>query len=105
MAVGPGSGAAALRWIDGTLASRPGCLAAAVALGAGGCLVGLRDGRVVEATGPGGAQGPERAAAVVYAYLRAGLPLTGTASLRVDGRPGEDFVLRVRAPEGTTGRG
>ncbi|MFF7850408.1 hypothetical protein ACFZDF_22980 [Streptomyces sp. NPDC007910] len=103
MAVGPGSGAAALRWIDGTLASRPGCLA--VALGAGGCLVGLRDGRVVEATGPGGAQGPERAAAVVYAYLRAGLPLTGTASLRVDGRPGEDFVLRVRAPEGATGRG
>ncbi|MFJ3783194.1 hypothetical protein [Streptomyces sp. NPDC090093] len=67
--------------------------------------MGLRDGRVVEATGPGGAQGPERAAAVVYAYLRAGLPLTGTASLRVDGRPGEDFVLCVRAPEGATGRG
>ncbi|WP_121831221.1 hypothetical protein [Streptomyces sp. S1] len=66
--------------------------------------MGLRDGRVVEATGPGGAQGPERAA-VVYAYLRAGLPLTGTASLRVDGRPGEDFVLRVRTPEGATGRG
>ncbi|MFJ7129072.1 hypothetical protein [Streptomyces sp. NPDC098101] len=99
------SGAAALRWIDGTLASRPGCLAAAVPLGAGGHLVGLRDGRVVEATGPEGAHGPERAAALVYAYLRAGLPLAGTASLRVDGRPGEDFVLRVRAVEGTTGRG
>ncbi|MFJ4338837.1 hypothetical protein [Streptomyces sp. NPDC088915] len=105
------SGAAALRWIDGTLAARPGCLAAAVPVGTGGHLVGLRDGRVVEATAPDAphgthdAHGPERAAAVVYAYLRAGLPLAGTASLRVDARPGGDLVLRVRAAEGTTGRG
>ncbi|MFC7975431.1 hypothetical protein ACFUT3_09345 [Streptomyces cinereoruber] len=98
------AGADAPRWIDATLAARPGCLAAAVALGAGRHLVGLRDGRTVEAATADGAHGPERAAAVVYAYLRAGLPLAGTASLRVDARPEEDVVLRVRAEDGT-GRG
>ncbi|MFC8585612.1 hypothetical protein ACFUGD_13850 [Streptomyces sp. NPDC057217] len=41
----------------------------------------------------------------VLECLPAVLPLAGTASLRVDDRPGEDFVLRVRASEGATGRG
>nr|WP_052498990.1 hypothetical protein [Streptomyces vietnamensis] len=79
----------AARWIADTLAARPGCLAAAAALDAGRHLVGLRDGRLVEAT----ATGPEHAAAVTYACLRAGLPLEGAVRLRVDARSEEDVVL------------
>ncbi|MCX5389232.1 hypothetical protein [Streptomyces sp. NBC_00094] len=94
--------AAALRWIGETLAARPGCLAAAVSLGSGGHLVGLRDGRIVETattrptsasprtadpdggpdTSTGTAGGPELPAAAVYACLLAGLPLDGPVSVR-----------------------
>lgn len=91
------SAAAALRWIRDTLDRFPGSLLAAAALGRGSCLVGLRDGRIVEATATGPATDPGLPAAVVYTCLRAKLPLHDTVvTLRIgDGRE-EDVALRLR---------
>ncbi|WP_217166782.1 hypothetical protein [Streptomyces sp. AC512_CC834] len=87
----------ALRWIEDTLAELPGSLLAASAVRGGGCLVGLTDGRVVEAAATGPTPVPGLPAAVVYACLRAGLPLDGAqVTLRVGGVRDEDVVLRLR---------
>ncbi|MFJ3800005.1 hypothetical protein ACIPSJ_27450 [Streptomyces sp. NPDC090088] len=87
----------ALRWIRDTLAELPGSLLAASAVRQGVCLVGLRDGRVVEASATGPAGDPGLPAAVVYACLRAGHPLNGSrVTLRVGGVREEDIVLRLR---------
>ncbi|WP_241756771.1 hypothetical protein [Streptomyces sp. WAC00263] len=87
----------ALRWIEETLTRLPGSLLAASAVRGGCCLVGLRDGRVVEAAATGPAMDPGLPAAVVYACLRAGLSPDGTrVRLRIDGRRDEDVVLRLR---------
>jgi hypothetical protein len=87
-------------WVAGTLRRLPGCLLATTPTADGGCLTGLRDGRAVHATAPGG---PPLDAlltgAVVYARLRAGLPVdrartafeagpvSGTVTLRAAARP------------------
>jgi hypothetical protein len=93
----------ALRWIGDTLAQLPGSLLAASAVGAGCCLVGLRDGRTVEVTATGPALDPGLPAAVVYACLRAGIPLEDTpVRLRIGGRRDEDVTLRLR-PAAPTG--
>ncbi len=87
----------ALRWIEDTLAQLPGSLLAASAVRGGGCLVGLRDGRVVEAATTGPALDPGLSAAVVYACLRTGLPLDNTqVTLRIGDLRDEDVVLRLR---------
>lgn len=88
----PASGTApALRWIRAELAAHPGRRLAATAVAGGGSLTGLRDGRTVRATEPDAGL----AAAVVYALLRAGLPLDGTpVTLRV-GRRTSDLTLDV----------
>lgn len=87
----------ALRWIDDTLAQLPGSLLAASAVRGGGCLVGLRDGRVVEVAATGSAMDPGLSAAVVYACLRAGLALDDAqVTLRVGDVRDEDVVLRLR---------
>ena len=87
----------ALRWIADTLAGFPGSLLAASAVQGGGCLVGLADGRVVEASVTGPAPDPGLPAAVVHALLCAELPLDGAQlTLRIDGVRDEDVVLRLR---------
>ncbi|MER8073377.1 hypothetical protein ABTZ59_34530 [Streptomyces sp. NPDC094034] len=87
----------ALRWIEDTLGRLPGCLLAASAVRGGVCLVGLRDGRVVEAAVTGPATDPGMPAAVVYACLRAGFPLDDAhVTLRIGGMRDEDVVLRLR---------
>ncbi|MDO0935257.1 hypothetical protein QQY66_27645 [Streptomyces sp. DG2A-72] len=87
----------ALRWIEDGLARLPGSLLAASAVRGGGCLVGLRDGRVVEAAATGPVLDPGLPAAVVYACLRAGLPLDDTqVTLRIGDLRDEDVVLRLR---------
>ncbi|MFF3093043.1 hypothetical protein [Streptomyces cyaneofuscatus] len=86
-----------LRWIDETLDRLPGCRLAATALAGGGYLVGLRDGRVVEAAMTGPVTDPGLPATAVYSLLRAGAPLDDTTvALRVGARD-EDVVLRLRA--------
>ncbi|KAB8170000.1 hypothetical protein FH609_006740 [Streptomyces sp. 3MP-14] len=109
--------AGARAWIAGTLARLPGARAAAVPLGTPGPpsrhLVGLRDGRLVEADGgpaDGGpddhADGPDAglAAALVYTLLRAGTPsLAGEFGLRV--APGRAHRLRLRAHAGDAPQG
>ncbi|MFD5027205.1 hypothetical protein [Streptomyces sp. NPDC058373] len=95
---------AALRWIADTLAELPGSLLTASAVRAGGYLIGIRDGRVVEAAATGPALDPSLPAAVVYACLRAGLPLDGTeVTLRIGGVRDEDVLLRLR-PAPPTGQ-
>ncbi|MFH9267823.1 hypothetical protein ACH4KN_26790 [Streptomyces sp. NPDC017546] len=99
------SSTAALRWIGNALARLPGCRLAAAALSDGGCLVGLRDGRIVEAsmTGPPATPGPT--AAVVYSLLRAAAPLDGVlVTLRIGARD-EAVALRLRAPSAGSGAG
>ncbi|MDF3146596.1 MULTISPECIES: hypothetical protein [unclassified Streptomyces] len=87
----------ALRWIEQTLAQLPGSLLAASAVRGGGCLVGLRDGRVVEAAATGPELDPGLPAAVVYACLRAGLPLDDIrVTLHIGDLRDEDVVLRLR---------
>ncbi|NGO68952.1 hypothetical protein [Streptomyces boncukensis] len=96
--------AAALRWIAGTLSRFPGSLLAAARIRGGGCLVGLRDGRVVEAapTGPDPGAGP--LTALVYTCLRAGLPLgPAVVALRTGADREVDVALRVRPPSSTGG--
>ena len=87
----------ALRWIEDTLARLPGSLLAASAVRGGGCLIGLREGRLVEAVATGPALDPGLLAAVVYACLSAGLPLDGAqVTLRIGDMRDEDVVLRLR---------
>ncbi|MFJ6738821.1 hypothetical protein ACIQOU_07920 [Streptomyces sp. NPDC091279] len=87
----------ALRWIEDTLAQLPGSLVAASAVRGGGCLIGLSDGRVVEAATTGPELDPGVPAAVVHACLRAGIPLDGThVTLRIGDLRDEDVVLRLR---------
>ncbi|WP_307835315.1 hypothetical protein [Streptomyces adelaidensis] len=93
----------ALRWIGDTLDRLPGSLLTASAVRGGGWLVGLRDGRVVEATATGPVMEPGLPSAVVYACLLAGHPLDGArVALRVGEARDEDVVLRLRpaAPAG-----
>ncbi|MYX40134.1 hypothetical protein GTW59_03355, partial [Streptomyces sp. SID89] len=87
----------ALRWIEDTLARWPGSLLAASAVHGGGCLVGLRDGRVVEAAVTGPALDPGLPAAVVYACLSEGIGPDGAqVTLRIGELRDEDAVLRLR---------
>jgi hypothetical protein len=87
----------ALHWIRDTLARLPGCLLAASAVRGGGCLVGLGDGRVVEVAVTGPVPDPGLPAAVVYACLRAGLPLHDAfVTVRTGDLRAEDAVLRLR---------
>lgn len=87
----------ALRWTEDTLAQLPGSLLAASAMRGGGCLVGLRDGRFVETASTGPAPDPGLHAAVVYACLRAGLPLEDArVTLRIGDMRDEDVILRLR---------
>ncbi|MDO0912964.1 hypothetical protein QQM39_19555 [Streptomyces sp. DT2A-34] len=87
----------ALCWIEDALAQLPGSLLAASAVRGGTCLVGLRDGPVVEAAVTGPAPDPGLLAAIVYACLRAGLPLDGAqVALRIGDLRDEDVVLRLR---------
>ncbi|MFJ6015444.1 hypothetical protein [Streptomyces sp. NPDC092952] len=89
--------AGAVRWIEETLDRLPGCRLAAVALGAGGCLVGLRDGRIVEATVTGPPVDPGLPAAIVYTLLLAGsAPGDTEAVLRIGDAREEDVLLRTR---------
>ncbi|MFM9370941.1 hypothetical protein [Streptomyces sp. Da 82-17] len=93
----------AQRWIRETLARLPGCLAAATTVRGGGCLVGLRDGRVVEATPTGVGRDPGLAAAAVYACVRAGAALDDVwLKLRITGVGDENVLvgLRPRLPAG-----
>lgn len=87
----------ALRWIENTLAQLPGSLLAASLVRGGGCLVGLRDGRVVEAAVTGPALDPGLPAAVVHSCLLAGHPLDDAqVTLRIGDMRDEDVVLRLR---------
>ncbi|MFH8533839.1 hypothetical protein ACH4GE_36135 [Streptomyces tendae] len=89
--------AGALRWVKDALARWPGSLLAASGVRGGVCLVGLRDGRVVEVAVTGPPMDAGLPAAVVYACLRAGLPLgDGQVTLRVGELRDEDVVLRLR---------
>ncbi|MGW0210823.1 hypothetical protein ACWDZ8_35340 [Streptomyces sp. NPDC003233] len=92
-----GSVAEALRWIHDTLARLPGSLLAACAVRGGGHLVGLRDGRMVEAAVTGPTAAPGLVAAIVYSRLRHGLPPGEVLlTLRIAGVRDEDVVLRPR---------
>ncbi|MEU3207216.1 hypothetical protein ABZ702_25750 [Streptomyces cyaneofuscatus] len=85
-----------LGWVDETLDRLPGCRLAATALAGGGFLVGLRDGRVVEAAMTGPVTDPGLPAAAVYSLLRAGAPLDDTTVALRAGACDEDVVLRLR---------
>ncbi|WP_330462036.1 hypothetical protein OIB37_31125 [Streptomyces sp. NBC_00820] len=87
----------ALRWIEDTLTRLPGSLLAASSVRGSNCLVGLRDGRVVEVAVTGPAMDPCLPTAVVYACLRAGLALDDAqVTLRIGEVRDEDVVLRLR---------
>ncbi|MFF1480814.1 hypothetical protein ACFVYD_25255 [Streptomyces sp. NPDC058301] len=96
----PAATAAAARgWIQDALARLPGSgLAATGVQGSdAGALIGLRDGRVVEAAATDSALDAGVAAAAVYGCLRAGHPLDDTlVTLRVGGPGDADAVLRLR---------
>ncbi|MEV7915838.1 hypothetical protein [Streptomyces griseus] len=99
------SAAAGVRWIGATLDRLPGCRLAAASLAGGGALVGLRDGRIVEAATTGPTWDPALPASAVYALLRAAAPLDDTmVTVRV-GERAEDVALRLRAhrPGGSSG--
>ncbi|MFB9463558.1 hypothetical protein [Streptomyces cinereospinus] len=87
----------ALRWIADTLAQYPGSLLAASNVHGGCCLIGLRDGRIAEATATGPAIDPGLLAAVVYACLRERGPLDDARMrLRIGDTRDEDVVIRRR---------
>lgn len=91
--------ATALDWIRDTLTRLPGSHLAATGVdeaGAGaGWLIGLRDGRVVEAAATGSALDAGLLAAAVYGCLRAGHPVDDiTVTLRVGGPHDTDVRLR-----------
>ncbi|MFJ5265482.1 hypothetical protein ACIQAC_33950 [Streptomyces sp. NPDC088387] len=89
--------AGALRWVQDTLARLPGSLLAVSDVQGQACLSGLRDGRIVEATATGGARDPGVLASVVYAALRAGLPMDGSSvTVQTGDLREEDVVLRLR---------
>ncbi|MFF2008529.1 hypothetical protein ACFVWY_05560 [Streptomyces sp. NPDC058195] len=89
--------AGALRWIEDTLARLPGCRLAAVTLSTGGCLVGLRDGRIVEAAVTGPPADAGLLAATVYTLLLTGSALENAeVTLRVGDVREEDVLLRSR---------
>ncbi|WP_069812669.1 hypothetical protein [Streptomyces sp. TP-A0874] len=91
------SAVAALSWIRDTLNRLPGSRLAAVALSGGDCLVGMRDGRIVEVAVSGPAVDPGLPAALVYACLRAGLPMADVfVTLRVGELRSEEAEIRVR---------
>ncbi|WP_328303962.1 hypothetical protein OG389_21395 [Streptomyces sp. NBC_00435] len=91
------------RWIADTLEAWPGAVVAAVAVaddtaaggppGAGGALVGLRDGRTLSVSG---SADPGLAAAAVYARLRAGLPLADAEVTLRAGAAGARSPVRLR---------
>ncbi|MYX12006.1 hypothetical protein GTY67_00995 [Streptomyces sp. SID8374] len=90
------SAAAGLGWIGETLDRLPGCRLAATSLAGGGFLVGLRNGRIVEASVTGPPMDPGLPAAAVYTLLRAAAPLDDVLiALRVGARE-EDVALRLR---------
>lgn len=92
--------AGALGWIRDTLARLPGSLLAVSDVRGRACLVGLRDGQVVEAAATGGARDPGVLASVVYAALRSGLPMNDSSvTVRTGDLREEDVVLRLR-PDG-----
>ncbi|WP_436842656.1 hypothetical protein [Streptomyces flaveolus] len=87
----------ALGWIRETLHRLPGSLLAAVPLNGRSFLLGTRDGLIVEATVTGPAIDPGPPAALVYACLRAGLPLDGVfMTLRIGDIREEEVGLRLR---------
>ncbi|MBC9729385.1 hypothetical protein [Streptomyces sp. TRM68367] len=87
----------ALGRVRDALARLPGSLLAASGVRGGGVLVGLRDGRVVEATVTGDAVDAGLPAAVVYGCLRAGHPLDdASVTLQVGRTRVEDVLLRLR---------
>ncbi|GGP32116.1 hypothetical protein [Streptomyces melanogenes] len=89
--------AGALGWIQDTLTRLPGSGLAATGVSGAEWLVGLRDGRVVEAAATGPALDAGLLAAAVYGCLRAGRPLDDTmVTLRVGGLRDADVVLRLR---------
>ncbi|MFC0844827.1 hypothetical protein ACFH04_14070 [Streptomyces noboritoensis] len=89
--------AGALGWIQDTLTRLPGSGLAATGVSGTEWLVGLRDGRVVEAAATGPALDAGLLAAAVYGCLRAGRPLDDTmVTLRVGGPRDADVVLRLR---------
>ncbi|WP_419248867.1 hypothetical protein [Streptomyces melanogenes] len=89
--------AGALGWIQDTLTRLPGSGLAATGVNGAGWLIGLRDGRVVEAAATGPALDAGLLAAAVYGCLRAGRPLDDTmVTLRVGGLRDADVVLRLR---------
>jgi hypothetical protein len=93
----PPTAVSALTWIRDTLSRLPGCRLAAVALGRGNCLVGLRDGRIVETTVTGPAVDPGLPATVVYTCLRQGLRLDDAfVTLRIGGVREEGVGLQLR---------
>ncbi|MEU8567236.1 hypothetical protein AB0C51_02555 [Streptomyces pathocidini] len=87
---------AGLAWIRDTLGRWPGSRLTAVKV-AGGCLVGLRDGRVVEVTTTGPEIDPGLPGAVVHTLLRAGTDFGEGAlvTLRAGARE-EDVAVRLR---------
>lgn len=99
---------AARQGLSRLLADHPGARVAALH-GEDGCLVGLRDGRVVEvraedaravdarAAREAGLD-PGTAAAAVYVCLRLGAPLDGTALVLRHGRRRQRLVLRLPGP-------
>ncbi|MDX3852721.1 hypothetical protein [Streptomyces sp. AK02-01A] len=89
---------AAGRWIRATLGRFPGSRLAAAPLTGGGFLVGLRDGRILEAVTTEDIDDPGLPAAVVYACLRSGLsPDDITVTLRA-GELREEVALRLLPP-------
>ncbi|MEV1078112.1 hypothetical protein AB0I98_07645 [Streptomyces sp. NPDC050211] len=91
------SSVSALQWARDTLNRFPGSLLTAAAVRGGGCLVGLRDGRAVEATSTGQLTDPCLLAATVYTCLRAGMPLDDSiVTLRLGDLREEDVALRLR---------
>lgn len=87
-----------LRWIADTLRRFPGSYLAATGLIAGGYLVGLRDGRVIEVSVTGPTKDAGLPAALVYTCLRARLPLDDMdVTLRVGAAAETHATLRLRA--------
>lgn len=89
--------ATALDWIRDSLTRLPGSHLAATGVreAGAGWLIGLRDGRVVEAAATGSALDAGLLAAAVYGCLRAGHPLDDiTVTLRVGGPRDTDVRLR-----------
>lgn len=90
--------AEAVASVRALLDRNPGSLVTAVAASGAGTLVGLRDGRIVQASTNGPQADPALPAAAVYTCLRARLPLDDlTVTVRLGGRQEEDYTLRVVA--------